>query len=145
MAPTHRRQWLPLLLLFLAYSSGTKLNPLLHFPQCRSPSSITTAQQLGPAVESQDLCAQPLPNGAAKRANLWSTWLPHRLNRFGSVPEPDGLALGDGSAGGAARVSEVGEDDGKGSVRGASGPLVSPVDQWKFTSSGKSPVPQQGR
>jgi hypothetical protein len=22
---------------------------------------------------------------------------------------------------------------------------VSPVDQWKFTPSGKSPVPQQGR
>jgi hypothetical protein len=66
-----------------------------------------------------------------KRANRQSTRLPHGLNRSGDVLEPDGLASGDGSTGGddggVARVSEVGEDGGEGSVRGASGPWGQPL------------------
>jgi hypothetical protein len=50
--------------------------------------------------------------------------LPHGLNRSGGVPEPDGLALGDGSTGdgdgGAARVDDMV------SVRGTSGPWGRP-------------------
>jgi hypothetical protein len=43
-----------------------------------------------------------------KRANRQSTQLLHGLNRSGGVPEPNGLASGDGSTdGGTARVSEV--------------------------------------
>jgi hypothetical protein len=49
----------------------------------------------------------------------------HGLNRSGDVPEPDGSASMDGSAGGgAARVGEVGGD---GLVRGASGPWGWPL------------------
>jgi hypothetical protein len=119
-----------LLLLFLAYSSGTEPNPLLHFPRCRSPSSITAAQRLGSAIESQDSGVRPLPDGVAKRANHQSTWLLHRLNVSGSVPKPDRSASGDGSASGGgsgvARIGEVGEDGSEGSVRGASGPSGRP-------------------
>jgi hypothetical protein len=55
----------------------------------------------------------------------------HRLNRSDDVPEPDGPASVDGSAGGggdgAARVGEVGDDGGDDSVRGASGPWGRPL------------------
>jgi hypothetical protein len=57
--------------------------------------------------------------------NCQSTRLPHGLNRFGGVPEPDRPTSVDGSAGGgggAARVSEVGEGDVDGFVQGAIGP-----------------------
>jgi hypothetical protein len=68
--------------------------------------------------------------------------LPHGLNRSDGVSEPDESALRDGSAGGngsgAARVGEVGEDDGEGSVRG-------PVDQWRSAPSDESLTPQQGQ
>jgi hypothetical protein len=47
------------------------------------------------------------------------------------VPEPDGPASRDGSAdggcGGVARVGDVGEDGGQGSVRGSSGPWGQPL------------------
>jgi hypothetical protein len=108
-------------------SLGVELYPLLLIPQRRSPSSITAAQWLDLAVESQDPGARPLPDGAAKRANHHSTRLPHRLNRSCGVPEPDGLASREGSAGGggggAARVGEVG---GVVSVCGASVPWGRP-------------------
>jgi hypothetical protein len=117
---------LPLLLLLLMCSSDAKPYPFLHYPRCYSPSSITASQWLGPAIESQDLGARPLLDGAAKRANRRSTRLPHGLNSSGGVPEPDGPTSGDGSVsgdgGGAARVGEVGEVDDVVSIRGASGP-----------------------
>jgi hypothetical protein len=66
--------------------------------------------------------------GAAKRANCQSTRLPHKLNRSGDIPESDGPASVDGSAGGGAvRVSEVGEGGGDGSVRCTSGPWGRPL------------------
>jgi hypothetical protein len=120
MAPPSLDLVLPLLLLFLAYSSDAESNPLLQFPRRRSPSSIAASQRLGPTVESQDSGTQPLPDGAVKQANCQSTRLPHRLNRSSGVPEHDRSASRDGSTGGggdgAVGVSEVGEDDGEGSV-----------------------------
>jgi hypothetical protein len=56
--------------LTLVTSSGAESYPLALLPQCRSPSSITAAQQLGPAVVSHDPGAQPLPDGAVKWVNL---------------------------------------------------------------------------
>jgi hypothetical protein len=57
---------LPLLLHLLLCSSGVEPLLLLHFPRRRSPSSITAAQRLGPAIKSQDPGTRPLPDGAAK-------------------------------------------------------------------------------
>jgi hypothetical protein len=99
---------------------GAEPFPLLHFPRRRSPTSIIVAQRLGSSVESQDPGIRPLLDGAAKRANRRSTRLPHGLNKTDDVLELDGPVSRDGStgggSGGAARVVEVGEDGGEGSV-----------------------------
>jgi hypothetical protein len=86
-----------LLLLLLVTSSGVEPYPLIHVPWRRSPSSSTT-HRLSPAVESHDLGAQPLPDGAAWWANRWSSWLLHGLLRSDGVSEPEGPASLEGSA-----------------------------------------------
>jgi hypothetical protein len=55
---------LPLLLLLLVSSSDIKPYPLALVPRRRSLSS-SAAYRLGLAVESHDLGAWPLPDGAA--------------------------------------------------------------------------------
>jgi hypothetical protein len=143
MAPSS----LDLVLPFLVCSSGVEPYPLLHYPRCRSTSSITTTQWFGPVVKSQDLGVRPLPDGAAKRADHRSTLLPHRLNSSDGVLELDRPALGDGSTdcggGGAARVSEVSEVGTSRSVV----PVVlgvDPVDQWRCVPSSESAAPLRG-
>jgi hypothetical protein len=63
-----------------------------------------------------------------KRANRWSTQLPHRLNRSGGVPEPDRPTSGDGSTddGGGVARDGVGEVGGMVVVCGTSGPWGQP-------------------
>jgi hypothetical protein len=87
------------------------------------PSSLA-AHQLGPAVKSHDPGARPLPDGAAWWVNRWSSQLSHRLFRSHSVPEPEGLALLEGSADGGPDVVRegVGEVGGMVAVRGANSP-----------------------
>jgi hypothetical protein len=140
---------LPLLLLLLVCSSGIEPYLLLHFPRCHSPSSIAATQWLGSIIESQDPGGQPLPDGVAKRANCLSTRLTHRLNSSTGVPEPDGPASTDGSTygggSGAARVDDVGEDDGVESVRGASGPWGRPCGPTEMHAVRWIAMPQRGQ
>jgi hypothetical protein len=113
-------------------SSDVEPLQFLYFPRRHSPSPIAAAQRLGPVVESQDPCTQLLLDGVVKRANRRSIRLPHELNRSCGVSEPDGPTLVDGSidsggGGGVARVGEVGEGSGDGSIRGTSGPWGRPL------------------
>jgi hypothetical protein len=115
-----------LVLLLLVTSSGVEPYPLAFVPQRHSPSS-SVAHRLGPTVESNDPGTRPLMDGAVKWANQWSGQLPHKLFRSGGIPESEGPASLEGSAGGvgAARegVSEVGVVV---VVRGTSGPWGRP-------------------
>jgi hypothetical protein len=127
-------------------SSDAKSCLLALLLRCRSPSSITAAQRLGLAVESQDLGVWPLPVGAVKRANCRSTRLPYGLNKSGSVLEPDGPTSGDGSIdGGGATRDGVSEVDGM-VVHGASGPWGWPygpmeiLTVWQIADTPTRPV-----
>jgi hypothetical protein len=99
-----------LVLLLLVTSSGAEPYPLVQVPRRHPPSSLA-AHQLGPTVESQDPDAQPLSDGAAWWTNRWSSQLPHGLLRSDGVPEPEGPASLEGSAGNGPTRR------GKGSVR----------------------------
>jgi hypothetical protein len=116
-------------------------------PWCCSPSSITAAQRLGPAVESQDPGTRPLPVGAVKWANHRSTWLPHGLNRSDSVPELDGPASVGGSVnGGGVTKYSVGEVGGVVVVCDTIGPWGRPrglmviLVVWRITGTPMRPV-----
>jgi hypothetical protein len=87
----------------------------------------------------------PLSVGVAKRANQRNTCLPHRLNRLDGVPETDVSTLVDGSAGGGGATRDgVGKVSGV-VVHGTSGPWGQPVNRWRSSPFGGSPVLQQGR
>jgi hypothetical protein len=87
------------------------------------PSS-SAAHRLGPAVESHNPGARPLPDGAARWVSQWSIRLPHRLLRSGGGPESKGSASLEGSTngGGGAARDAVGEVGSMVAVCGANGP-----------------------
>jgi hypothetical protein len=89
-----------------------------------TPSLPQPVHRLGPAVESHDLGAQPLSDGAVWGANRRSSRLSHRLFRSDGVTEPEGPAPLEGSAGSGPGVARegVGEVGGVVVVCGASGP-----------------------
>jgi hypothetical protein len=93
-----------------------------------APPLPQPAHRLGPAIESNDPGARPLPNGAAWWANRWSSRLPHRLFRSGGVQETKGPTSLEGSAGGGPAVARegVGEVGSVVVVCGASGPWSRP-------------------
>jgi hypothetical protein len=66
--------------------------------------------------------------------------LPHGLNRSGGIPEPDGLALVDGSVDGGGVARDGAGEVGVMVVRGASGPWVGPVDRRRSVPSVGSTV-----
>jgi hypothetical protein len=113
----------PLLLFVLVTSSDAKPYPLALVSQRRSPSS-STAHRLGPTVESHDLGAQPLPDGAAWWVNRRSSRLPHGLFKSDGIPKPEGPASLEGSASGGPDAAREGVDEigGVVAVRGADGP-----------------------
>jgi hypothetical protein len=75
-----------------------------------------------PTVESHNPGARPLPVGAVKRVNRYSTRLPHKLNRSDSIPKLNGSASIDGSEGGGGMARDGVGEVGDMVVRGASGP-----------------------
>jgi hypothetical protein len=116
-----------LLLLLLVTSFGVKPYPFALVPRCRSPSSSVT-HRLGPTIESNDSGARPLLDGVVRWVNQRSSQVPHRLLRSGGVPESEGPASLEGSAGGGPDVVRegVGEVGSVVMVRGASGPWGRP-------------------
>jgi hypothetical protein len=130
MAPPSRDLILPLLLLLLVSSSGAEPYPLVLVPRRCSPSS-SAAYRLGPAVESHDPGARPLPYGVAWWVNRQSSWLPHELFRSDDIPEPEWPTSLEGSV-----------DGGPGAARLAAWwrslvPAVlevGPMDRWRCAS-----------
>jgi hypothetical protein len=127
MAPPSPDLILPLLLLLLVSSSGAEPYPLALVPQRCSPSS-SAAYWLGPAIESHDPGARPLPDGTTWWLNQRSSRLLHRLLRTGGVLEPEGPASLEGNAGSGSDAARegVGEVGSVVPIRGDSGPWGQP-------------------
>jgi hypothetical protein len=147
----------------LVTSSSAEPYSLTLVPWRCSPSS-SIAHWLGPANECHDPGIWPLPVGAAKWANQRSSRLSHEFLRSGGIPESEGPALFEGSAGGGGATNNgVNEVGSVMVVRGPSGPwgrprgpmeilvvrhianaptrLVTTVIRWASSSSSPSASP----
>jgi hypothetical protein len=98
-----------LFLFLLVTSSSIEPYPLTLVPRRRSPSS-SAAHRLGPAVESHDPGARPLPDGVAWWVNRRSSRLPHGLFKSDGALDHEGPATLEGSAGGGLGVTREGKE-----------------------------------